>query len=472
MKPNHSPSELFEFAYEQWTLADLIDVNAPSLPPACKSCNKIILPGKYAVQVNYVVNVAVPFHKQLQEIRRPDAQTNLEIDNEKQDRDPGPKSGTSRLLKLEITDGVTTVTGFEYAPIPAITRCVPGEKILLIGPIEARKGALFLKPENITVLGGEVDTLLICNAMENVLARSLKEPENPDPYKTAPVNGQMPSSAAASRTQMPPPPAQPTGYPIIPNSPTAPVSQASRCNEPPNQRPPETPAPRSAQSDMTRMLDDGEDEIFASLSDALDDSIISEESASANTAQPSTGHQSRTVSSPSYNRPKTAQPTTSKNPMTKNKSGHSSKLTQPTLSGFLSQKKPQETSIVSFSDLESTSQSSSSNLTNRQLVTNGQLVTNRQLESSSTCAGNSAGKFEAQRGLNGSSGTVVNVQQKKRKDPDALETYLPTATPPEPSSRRPNEEPTSSIMGGSKCPPANDDLQYDWIPPPKKANLE
>jgi len=46
-------------------------------------------------------------------------------------------------------------------------------KVLVVGPVECRRGVLLLQQHNLEVLGGEIDSLLIPNATENVLARLL-----------------------------------------------------------------------------------------------------------------------------------------------------------------------------------------------------------------------------------------------------------------------------------------------------------
>lgn len=40
---------------------------------------------------------------------------------------------------------------------------------------------LFLEPKNIKIIGGEVESLLISNAYENILLRTLNQPLNPKP---------------------------------------------------------------------------------------------------------------------------------------------------------------------------------------------------------------------------------------------------------------------------------------------------
>ena len=86
------------------------------------------------------------------------------------------------MLKLELTDGKNTIIGMEYTPIACLnTKIIPGSKIMLNGPLRCINGVLFLEPKNVKLLGGEVDTLLITNAFENILLKALNKPINPNP---------------------------------------------------------------------------------------------------------------------------------------------------------------------------------------------------------------------------------------------------------------------------------------------------
>lgn len=87
------------------------------------------------------------------------------------------------MLRLELTDGSRTITATEHRPISALsTKLVPGCKVLVRGPIKCINKILFLVPGTIQLLGGELDTLLIANAYENVLLRLLNKP-----IKTSPI---------------------------------------------------------------------------------------------------------------------------------------------------------------------------------------------------------------------------------------------------------------------------------------------
>ena len=81
------------------------------------------------------------------------------------------------MLKLELSDGHRTVIALEYRPIPVLnTKISPGYKLLITGPLKVVNKVLLLESKNVKLLGGEVDTLLIVNALENLLLKKLGEP--------------------------------------------------------------------------------------------------------------------------------------------------------------------------------------------------------------------------------------------------------------------------------------------------------
>lgn len=83
---------------------------------------------------------------------------------------------------MELTDGKRNVTAMEYRHIPCLTtKLTPGSKILLTGRIRCVNKVLFLESKNVRILGGEVDTLLIPNAYENILLKALNKPINEHP---------------------------------------------------------------------------------------------------------------------------------------------------------------------------------------------------------------------------------------------------------------------------------------------------
>lgn len=86
------------------------------------------------------------------------------------------------MIKLELTDGSRTVVAMEHQPISSLsTKLVPGCKILLKGPMKVINRVLFLSPQNFKLLGGELDSLLVTNAYENILLRKLNKPTTATP---------------------------------------------------------------------------------------------------------------------------------------------------------------------------------------------------------------------------------------------------------------------------------------------------
>lgn len=87
-----------------------------------------------------------------------------------------------RMLKLELTDGFRTVSALEYRSIRSLTtQLAPGLKVIVTGSIRCVNHILFLEEKNIRILGGEVTTMTIENAYENILRKSLNQPINPNP---------------------------------------------------------------------------------------------------------------------------------------------------------------------------------------------------------------------------------------------------------------------------------------------------
>uniref|UniRef100_A0A1Q3EYY2 RecQ-mediated genome instability protein 1 n=1 Tax=Culex tarsalis TaxID=7177 RepID=A0A1Q3EYY2_CULTA len=182
--PKISADSLFQFALDQWLLADLCEVGVSTLPEVGGGGDEGgvagTLSGRYAVQLNYLVDISEPCYDQLRNLYNKKLD---EADDEIQMRkNQAQHVKKKRMLKLELTDGKKTVVGMEHSPIAALsTKLPPGTKVLLMGPIRCINRVLFLEPKNVRVLGGEVDTLLITNAFENVLLRALGKPLNPDP---------------------------------------------------------------------------------------------------------------------------------------------------------------------------------------------------------------------------------------------------------------------------------------------------
>ncbi|KAJ8978105.1 hypothetical protein NQ317_015915 [Molorchus minor] len=171
LPPNYTIKDMQLKMYEQWLLLDLRDVEMPCLPPNLSTKVLHTLNGNYALQMMKVVDISKPKHWQLQKIRN-----NLSKNTEDE------VQSSKRVLQMTLTDGVQEIEAMEFKPIPALNlNLSPGIKIMLYGPITIRRGRIMLQKHHVKVLGGEVEELLVPNAAENVLAKVLKLPLNPNP---------------------------------------------------------------------------------------------------------------------------------------------------------------------------------------------------------------------------------------------------------------------------------------------------
>ncbi|CAO1420605.1 unnamed protein product [Diamesa tonsa] len=176
--PRISNTDLFSSAMDQYLLGDLTEIAIPTLPDSIALKKEpFILNGKFTLQMMQLIDISESPYDQWRKLH------NKVLDDVDETR--GPKNfqpKKKRMLKLTLTDGIKTVIAMEYKIIPALnTKFPPGIKLQLIGPINCVNHVLMLESKNIKNLGGEVDTLLIENAYENILLALLNKPMNPNP---------------------------------------------------------------------------------------------------------------------------------------------------------------------------------------------------------------------------------------------------------------------------------------------------
>ncbi|XP_050487084.1 recQ-mediated genome instability protein 1-like isoform X3 [Bombus huntii] len=182
VKRRKCPEKILQFVKEQWQLGDLRKINNEN---GCLPCNLsdqkfIILSGNYILQVEQMYDIATSKYKQLEHIRNARISKIDLSEAEKMEKWQPPKK---RMIQLRLTDGLQDLIGIEYNYISRLNdMLLPGYKVMITGPLKCRKGVLLLEEGKLKGIGGEVDSLLIPNAMENVLARALNLSENPDPY--------------------------------------------------------------------------------------------------------------------------------------------------------------------------------------------------------------------------------------------------------------------------------------------------
>ncbi|RLU20710.1 hypothetical protein DMN91_007323 [Ooceraea biroi] len=175
---------IFEFVEGQWQLSDLREISNENgcLPRNLTQQMRTVLSGTYILQVDKMYDIASSKYKQLCEIRKVSSE-NLEVTEKEESEKAEWQPKGRRMMQLCLTDGVQDVTAIEYTPVKQITgTLLPGYKVMIIGPVDCRRGVILLQDGRYKEVGGEVESLLKSNALENVLARALGEPENPDPY--------------------------------------------------------------------------------------------------------------------------------------------------------------------------------------------------------------------------------------------------------------------------------------------------
>ncbi|KAM4807980.1 recQ-mediated genome instability protein 1 [Rhinophrynus dorsalis] len=176
-------AEMNKQVFEQWLLTDLRDLEDPVLPAGILDSLKMELNGFYAIQIDSLVDVSLPAYSQLQKLRGKD-NVNEHVTATTQVSQKPWEAKPTRMLMLQLTDGIQHIQGMEYRPIPAFHASLsPGTKLLLQGTIVCRLGVLLLKPENVKVLGGEVEALVEEYTQDKVLSRIIGIEDNPVPQR-------------------------------------------------------------------------------------------------------------------------------------------------------------------------------------------------------------------------------------------------------------------------------------------------
>ncbi|NXT79732.1 RMI1 protein, partial [Zapornia atra] len=175
---NLSQAQINKEVFEQWLLTDLRDLEYPILPSCILDAPKGELSGFYSIQIDSLVDVSQPAYSQLQKLRGKST-VNEEVTASTQTFQKPWEAKPTRMLMLQLTDGIQQIQGMEYQPVPVLhSNLPPGTKITVQGTTAYRLGVLLLKPENVKLLGGEVDALLEEYSQERVLARLIGETEN------------------------------------------------------------------------------------------------------------------------------------------------------------------------------------------------------------------------------------------------------------------------------------------------------
>uniref|UniRef100_A0A8C2WPI4 RecQ-mediated genome instability protein 1 n=1 Tax=Cyclopterus lumpus TaxID=8103 RepID=A0A8C2WPI4_CYCLU len=155
-----SQQQINQQALDQWLLTDLRHLSYPVLPDGLSQAQKTELSGTFCVQVDSLLDVSQPAYSQMQKWRGSDC-TNDEVSAVTQFTQRAWEARPTRMLLMQVTDGVQSLEAMEYQSVPALSTALrPGVKLQLQGQMVCRLGMLLLGPSNIKVLGGEVEDLV------------------------------------------------------------------------------------------------------------------------------------------------------------------------------------------------------------------------------------------------------------------------------------------------------------------------
>uniref|UniRef100_A0A672R4E5 RecQ-mediated genome instability protein 1 n=1 Tax=Sinocyclocheilus grahami TaxID=75366 RepID=A0A672R4E5_SINGR len=241
---------------EQWLLTDLRDLSHPVLPERISEALKTELNSCYCLQMDSLLDVSQPAYTQLQRIRGTNC-SNDQVSAVTPETQRPWEAKPTRMLMLQLTDGVQSLEGMEYRPIPALsTNLPPGTKLQLVGPIGVRLGVLLLKAENVKVLGGEVEQLLEIYSQSRVLCGTLGLPEENHPQGEEPDDQELLASVEA-----------PVDHQVADSGYNSMASETSFRPYQSQPRPQATPVSREDDWDMEEIPDDD----FRSIPENFDD---------------------------------------------------------------------------------------------------------------------------------------------------------------------------------------------------------
>eukprot|EP00744_Colponema_vietnamica_P021131 GILI01030116.1.p1 GENE.GILI01030116.1~~GILI01030116.1.p1 ORF type:complete len:201 (-),score=29.80 GILI01030116.1:94-696(-) len=133
---NSSVNEAYGGVLEQVYDNDLAQIiESSQLPPNVTQSHDIFISGRHFVQIDEITNIAESIEHQ--------------------------ENDSNRMLKLCLTDGLQQFFGIEFERVSSVNFKTPaGCKVMLVGPIQVRRGLLLLRDMNLKVVGGKVEALV------------------------------------------------------------------------------------------------------------------------------------------------------------------------------------------------------------------------------------------------------------------------------------------------------------------------
>ncbi|CAN7997040.1 unnamed protein product [Ixodes hexagonus] len=173
---NLTNDELYRQVYNHLLFSDLNDIGTSCLPVGALTAHRLILKASYFLQVDSVRDVSQPAYSQLLKLTGGENE-NTAVQAEPREAPAPWEAKTTRMLKLEVSDGTHKIQAFEFEVVPCLSSSLaPGAKIIITGPLECRRGVVFLKSNSVRVLGGMVEALKTENSQKSVLSRAINRP--------------------------------------------------------------------------------------------------------------------------------------------------------------------------------------------------------------------------------------------------------------------------------------------------------
>ncbi|PIC28429.1 hypothetical protein B9Z55_020345 [Caenorhabditis nigoni] len=183
---------------DQWACSNIESTSFPAFGNhgIDSSIQKQHLQGPIVCQVNGFIDTGSPYYQQYCNLNRSGKkEDNSGFEKVFHEKEDDSDQKPSRLLKLSLTDGESSLNAIEFWKCPQLSLyCKPGTKLLIEPPCDIRRGTFLLKPGNCRILGGEVLPLLNCHLPVEEYARMLKIKDH-KPSTSTPVPSERQESS-------------------------------------------------------------------------------------------------------------------------------------------------------------------------------------------------------------------------------------------------------------------------------------
>lgn len=129
---------------QQFLDSDLTIIGKKSIPDQIKNIQNKVIKGSFVIQINDIRDISIPLAEQIED---------------EQEENTHHVNSKSRTLRFDCTDGEEKFYSMELVYCPSLSLDLsPGVK-MSVKDVLIRRGILMLIPENIQILGGEVEKL-------------------------------------------------------------------------------------------------------------------------------------------------------------------------------------------------------------------------------------------------------------------------------------------------------------------------